>query len=188
MRPLVPNSTDDLFRHPLFFINDLGKDRATLVVPILFLKNSVNFHEFTDLASTSYYILPNLAQYLFAYAEEPTNHVVPFSEYYYRHQKLWMIEERSENSFKLIRPHPDLRIYWRWMEVLWMLWDLRTTPKRANRLPWFTLGPTLPCAEISEIAMYLDGFGEMAKEWQGIWPPRFKRATPDGPVVGVTIG
>jgi hypothetical protein len=172
---------DDLFRHPLFFINNLGNDRATLVVPELFLKGSVGFRELTDLASTSYYIFPNLAQYLFAYAEGPTTPMVPFSKYYSRHQKLWMIEKHSKNIFKLIPPHLDLRVLWRWMEVVWMLWDVRKTRKRVNRLPWFTSGP---CPEIPEIAMYLDGFGKMAKEWQRTsWPPHFTRATPDGPAV-----
>jgi len=162
-RPLRPESTNNLFRHPLFFVANYGGP-PPLVVPGYFLNNNANFDGLGDPSSALYYVFPNFAQVLFEYVAEhrirTQSHIGSFADWYAGRQTAWVVPPGSTEAGWLINPHPVLKRHWRWEEVLRMLWSWR---KRGGG-EQFRHGWPFSCGQgqNGQVEDYLECFARMA--------------------------
>lgn len=158
-RPRTPN---DLFRHPLFFVESYNGP-FVLVVPEYFLNERAVFDGLQDPKSTAYYIFPYFARWLIKYTEIPiAQRTETFGTYYLSHERIWYLLAGSKDVTHLIEPHRVLRRHWRWREVLEIVWSLDSEkPEKGPRPRWWQK-PPLEYRENEQIAAYLDSFGEMA--------------------------
>ena len=167
-RPLVPASPDDMFRHPLYYINAFHH-HSTLVVPEYSLEDSAVFGELTDRSSTAFYVLPNFAHHLFKYIETVTDPQSPtFSKFYSELQPTyWVVEKGTENARNLTVAvnlyQQPFKFHWRWADVLErMLQDVETCKLRHRMPSWCS---RVPDDKTPGIAGYVDSFGRIAVEW-----------------------
>lgn len=154
-RPLNPNTTNDLFFHQLFSTTKIG-GTGPLVVPVSFFKES---------GTARFYMFPFFAHRLFKYVDESATNpnIEPFHRYYTRCEVVWITRDNVDVGGWIQPPHPVLKSYWRWEEVLMMLFGLREhksgpKPNQCDRVHG--------CGTNEGIVAYLEWFAWMAKAWK----------------------
>ena len=161
-RPLCPSTTNVLFRHPLFLISGY-QGSLPLVFPEYFFNDHAKFDGLVNPKSASYYIFPYFAERLFEYVKMSLNQrSETFSTYYIVREDLWFV---PEDSIDMRFDNPDrlLRRYWRWEEVLEMLWGWKASKKETR--PRWCKKPPHGYRENPQIATYLNRFAQVAELW-----------------------
>lgn len=162
-----PKTANELFRHPFFFIAKHSGPFA-LVVPECFFDEHASFDRLRDLGSTPYYIFPYFAKLLFKYTELPPaeRRTQTFGMYYSSRETAWFVPAGSADE-KLIKPHPVLRLHWRWEDVLEMMMrsPKEPSPKDLKSHPKWCKNPPPGYGQDPRIVAYLDCFGNVAYEW-----------------------
>lgn len=160
--PPPPETPNDMFRHPIFFMGNY-KGSPPLVVPEYFFSVDARFDGLRDPDTASYYIFPFFAQRLFEYVATPRNErTTSFTAYYTVRENAWFVPAGSDTS-RLIKPHKTLRKYWRWEDVLEMLWSRQGAGQKRPR--WCQLAPR-GYHDNPKINAYLDCFGTVAEIWR----------------------
>lgn len=170
LRPISPNSPDDLFRHPLFLMSKYtAKDPFLLVVPEYFLRPGATFDGTWDPRAVSYYVFPYFAQRLFEYVVESAtgSFTGPFIDYYIVRETAWLIPTGIDAAGFVDTPHPVLRRHWRWEEVLAMLYKSPRDPKKGRR-PRVCQDAPFEYKHNQQIRVYFESFARMA----AVWKPR----------------
>lgn len=151
-----------MFRHPIFFMDNY-KGSPPLVVPEYFFNVGARFDGLRDPDTASYYIFPFFAQRLFEYVAMPRNErTTSFTAYYTVRENAWFVPAGSDTR-RLIKPHTTLRKYWRWEDVLEMLWSRQEAEQGCPR--WCQLAPR-GYHDNPKITAYLDCFGMVAEIWR----------------------
>lgn len=167
-RPRTNLKPEDFFIHPIIRADFL--EAATLVVPEYFLREDSEFAGLEDLGSTGYYVFPNFAVLLFKYAKrmnEEGNETTSFIDFLIQEEQGPLIFPRGcGREFRHLEGHSLLGEYWRWTEVLQMLWFWKDKPETGLDRPLGSiLAPGYDWTDNLEISNYLDNFGKVAKVW-----------------------
>lgn len=165
-RAFTTNEFDTLFCHPIFRVEGIA--RGSLVVPDYFLGTGASFDGWTSSESAVYHVFPDFAQKLFDYAEQD-HHLGGFASFLGAREGAWSPVSGEHKITPPRDPDQVLGRYWRWADVLQMLWDSRK--KLEHRV---THPRAFKCAPPSflnkpETLRYLSTFGEMATIWLKTW-------------------
>lgn len=120
-RRKFPGRLEEFFCHPIYVPN--FPLSGSLVVPEYHFGADASFEGLQDVRTSSCYIFPNVGYWLFDYIKKGVYPKLLFSQFFAANQRTWFAAANSEGVNRLPRRHHAvLKLNWRWIEVLEVLW------------------------------------------------------------------